>query len=123
MAYLNLTKHGKLAEAHLRYAGLQETFIMESGDVLEVDRFAQLPQGGKELWAACIDSGSVDVVGEVMVIRDRRHLGRRDRCRLSPSTGIAGGLSLPEIVSPWIRRGRGAEFIGARWWLGGVQTD
>ena len=34
--FRQLTKHARLAE-HLRFAGLEETFIMESGDVLEID--------------------------------------------------------------------------------------
>jgi len=34
--FRQLTKHARLAE-HLRASGLEETFIMESGDVLEID--------------------------------------------------------------------------------------
>ena len=34
--FRQLSKHARLAE-HLRFAGLEETFVMESGDVLEID--------------------------------------------------------------------------------------
>src|SRR5258708_3182318 len=34
--FRQLTKHARLAD-HLKFAGLEETFVMESGDVLEID--------------------------------------------------------------------------------------
>src|ERR1700745_1874465 len=35
--FRQLSKHARLAD-HLRFAGLEETFVMESGDILELDR-------------------------------------------------------------------------------------
>jgi ribonuclease J len=71
--FRQLTKHARLAE-HLRFAGLEETFIMESGDVLEIDHHGARKASRVPVGRVCIDSGSVDDVVEEMVIRDRRHL-------------------------------------------------
>src|SRR6185503_8071016 len=58
----------------LRFAGLEETFVMETGDVLEVDRHGARKAGKVQVGRVCIDSGSVDDVVQEVVIRDRRHL-------------------------------------------------
>ncbi len=71
--YRQLAKHARLAE-HLRFAGLEDSFIMESGDVLEVDRKGARKAGKVPVGRVCIDSGSVDDIVEEMVIRDRKHL-------------------------------------------------
>ncbi|MGD0499864.1 MAG: ribonuclease J [Bryobacteraceae bacterium] len=71
--YRQLAKHARLAE-HLRFAGLEDSFIMESGDILEVDHHGARKAGKVPVGRVCIDSGSVDDVVEEMVIRDRRHL-------------------------------------------------
>ncbi len=71
--YRQLAKHARLAE-HLRFAGLEDSFIMESGDVLEIDHHGARKAGKVTVGRVCIDSGSVDEVVEEMVIRDRRHL-------------------------------------------------
>ncbi len=71
--YRQLSKHARLAE-HLRYAGLEETFIMDSGDILEIDHHGARKAGKAQVGRICIDSGSVDDVVEEMIIRDRRHL-------------------------------------------------
>ncbi|HUP02706.1 MAG TPA: ribonuclease J [Bryobacteraceae bacterium] len=71
--YRQLSRHAHLAE-HLRGAGLEESFVMESGDVLEIDRHGARKAGKVPVGRICIDSGSVDEVVEEMVIRDRRHL-------------------------------------------------
>jgi ribonuclease J len=71
--YRQLAKHIRLAE-HLRSSGLQGTFLMESGDVLELDQNSARKAGRVTVGRVCIDSGSVDEVVEEMVIRDRRHL-------------------------------------------------
>src|SRR5271169_4042190 len=98
--FRQLAKHAKLAE-HLRFAGLEESFVMETGDVLEIDHHGARKAGRVPVGRVCIDSGSVDdVVGEV-VIRDRRHLSE-DGIVL-PIIAIdrhTGRIeSLPEIVS------------------------
>jgi ribonuclease J len=112
--FRQLSKHGKLAE-HLRYSGLQDTFIMESGEVLEIDANGARKAGKGTVGRVCIDSGSVDdVVGEV-VIRDRRHLSE-DGIVL-PIIAInrhSGRIeSLPEIVSRGFAAGEGTEFTQA----------
>jgi len=69
--YRQLAKHVRLA-SHLRGIGLEETFIMETGDVLEIDHRGARRNGRVTVGRVCIDSGAVgEVVGD-MVIRDRR---------------------------------------------------
>ena len=71
--YRQLAKHARLAE-HLRFVGLEETFIMETGDVLEFDHHGARKAGKVTVGRVCIDSGAVDDVVQDMVIRDRRLL-------------------------------------------------
>jgi len=71
--FRQLSKHAKLAE-HLRFAGLEDSFVMESGEVLEIDHHGARKAGKVPVGRVCIDSGSVDDVVQEMVIRDRRHL-------------------------------------------------
>jgi ribonuclease J len=71
--FRQLTKHAKLAE-HLRFAGLEETFIMDMGEVLEIDHHGARKAGKVTVGHVCIDSGSVEDVVQEMVIRDRRLL-------------------------------------------------
>ena len=98
--FRQLTKHAKLAE-HLRFAGLEESFVMESGDVLEIDHKGARKTAKVQVGRVCIDSGSVDDVVQEVVIRDRRHLSE-DGIVL-PIIAInrhSGRIeSLPEIVS------------------------
>jgi mRNA degradation ribonuclease J1/J2 len=53
---------------------LEEIFVIESGDVLEIDHHGARRAGKVTVGRVCIDSGSVDDVVEEMVIRDRKHL-------------------------------------------------
>src|SRR5580658_7714739 len=69
--YRQLAKHARLAE-HLRHVGLEETFICETGDVLELDHAGARKAGRVTVGRICIDSGAVGEVGGDMVIRDRR---------------------------------------------------
>jgi ribonuclease J len=71
--FRQLSKHARLAD-HLRFAGLEATFIMESGDILEIDHHGARKAGKVQVGRVCIDSGSIDDVVQEMVIRDRRHL-------------------------------------------------
>jgi ribonuclease J len=71
--FRQLSKHARLAE-HLRFAGLEDSFVMESGDVLEIDHHGARRAGRVPVGRVCIDSGSVDDVVQEVVIRDRRHL-------------------------------------------------
>ncbi len=71
--YRQLSRHIQLAE-HLRGSGLEGSFLLQSGDVLEIDsqgarRLEPVPVG-----RICIDLGTGDEIVEEMVIRDRRHL-------------------------------------------------
>ncbi len=71
--FRQLSKHAHLAD-HLRFAGLEETFIMDSGEVLEIDGHGARKAGTVPVGRVCIDSGSIEDVVEEVVIRDRRHL-------------------------------------------------
>ncbi|MGP8243301.1 MAG: ribonuclease J [Bryobacteraceae bacterium] len=71
--FRQLSKHARLAD-HLRSMGLEETFVMETGDVLEIDHHGARRAGKVPVGRVCIDSGSVEDVVQEMVIRDRRHL-------------------------------------------------
>jgi ribonuclease J len=98
--FRQLSKHARLAE-HLRFAGLEETFIMDTGDILEIDHQGARKAGHVHVGHVCIDSGSIDdVVGEV-IIRDRRNLSEDGIVlpiiAIDRSTGRIEGL--PEIVS------------------------
>ncbi|HEY1243013.1 MAG TPA: ribonuclease J [Bryobacteraceae bacterium] len=98
--FRQLSKHARLAE-HLRFAGLEESFIMESGDILEIDHHGARKAGRVQVGRVCIDSGSVDEVVQEVVIRDRRHLSEDGIVlpiiAINRHTGRME--SLPEIVS------------------------
>jgi len=98
--FRQLSKHARLAD-HLRFAGLEETFVMESGDVLEIDHHGARRAGRVAVGRVCIDSGSVDDVVQEVVIRDRRHLSEDGIVlpiiAINRHTGRIE--SLPEIVS------------------------
>ena len=71
--FRQLSKHARLAD-HLRFLGLEETFVMDSGEILEIDHHGARKAGRVQVGRVCIDSGSVDDVVQEVVIRDRRHL-------------------------------------------------
>ena len=110
--FRQLSKHARLAE-HLRFAGLEETFIMESGQILEIDHHGARKAGSVPVGHVCIDSGSVDDVVQDVIIRDRRHLSE-DGIVL-PIIAInrnSGRMeSPPEIVSRGFSAGEGADFM------------
>ncbi len=98
--YRQLAKHASLAQ-HLRGAGLEESFVLETGESLEIDgrgarRGPKIPVG-----RICIDSGSLDEVVEDIVIRDRRHLAEDGFVLPIIAISKHSGKSeaLPEIVS------------------------
>ena len=98
--YRQLAKHAALA-AHLRGAGLEETFTLETGETLEIDR-AGARRGEKvPVGRVCIDSGTIDEVVEDMVIRDRRHLSEDGFVIpiIAISKNSGRNETLPEIVS------------------------
>jgi ribonuclease J len=98
--YRQLSKHAQLA-SHLRFAGLEETFVLETGDTLELDQRGARRGDKITVGRVCIDSGSLDDVVEDMVIRDRRHLSEDGFVlpiiAINKHTGKSEGL--PEIVS------------------------
>jgi ribonuclease J len=103
--FRQLAKHARLAE-HLRFAGMEESFIMESGEILELDSRGARKNGHVPVGRVCIDSGTVDDVVQEVVIRDRRHLSEDGIVlpiiAINRQTGRME--SVPEIVS----RGFGA---------------
>ncbi|MDZ4801125.1 MAG: ribonuclease J [Bryobacteraceae bacterium] len=98
--YLQMSRHARLAQ-HLRGAGLEETFVLETGETVEFDKMGARRGAKVQVGRVCIDSGSLDEVVEDMVIRDRRHLSEDGFVlpiiAISKSTGRNEGL--PEIVS------------------------
>src|SRR6202035_1536024 len=97
--YRQMAKHASLAQ-HLRGSGLEDTFVIETGDSIEID--ARGARRGPKITVGrvCIDSGSLDEVVEDMVIRDRRHLSEDGFVlpiiAINKHTGKNEGL--PEIV-------------------------
>jgi ribonuclease J len=71
--YRQLSKHARLAD-HLRHSSLKESFVMETGDILEIDSKGARKNGRVTVGRVCIDSGLVDEVVGDMVIRDRKHI-------------------------------------------------
>jgi len=98
--YRQLARHAKLAQ-HLSHLGLKESFILESGETLMIDREGARKGEKVTVGRVCIDSGSLDEIVGDMVIRDRRHLSEDGFVlpiiAINKNTGKAEGL--PEIVS------------------------
>jgi ribonuclease J len=98
--YRQLAKHAQLAQ-HLIHAGLEETFILESGETLVIGQEGARKGEPVPVGRVCIDSGSLDDVVEDIVIRDRRHLSEDGIVlpiiAINKHTGRSEGL--PEIVS------------------------
>ncbi|MBI4874150.1 MAG: ribonuclease J [Acidobacteria bacterium] len=98
--YRQLAKHAALAQ-HLRFQGLEDTFILETGETLVLDAKGAHKGGRVTVGRVCIDSGTIDEVVEDMVIRDRRHLSEDGFVlpiiAINKHTGRCEGL--PEIVS------------------------
>jgi ribonuclease J len=98
--YRQLSRHAQLAE-HLRFAGLEESFVIETGDTLEIDHLGARRGEKITVGRICIDSGSLDDVVEDIIIRDRRHLSEDGFVlpiiAINKNTGKSEGL--PEIVS------------------------
>lgn len=71
--YRQLKRHAALAEP-LRYQGLEEAFVMDTGETLEIDARGARKGDRVTVGRLCIDSGTVDEVVEDVIIRDRKHL-------------------------------------------------
>jgi ribonuclease J len=98
--FRQLAKHASLAQ-HLRGAGLEETFVLETGDSLEIDSHGARRGEKVAVGRVCIDSGTVDEVVEDIVIRDRRHLSEDGFVLPIIAINKHSGKNetLPEIVS------------------------
>jgi ribonuclease J len=110
--FRQLSKHARLAE-HLRHAGLEETFVMDTGEILEIDRHGARKSGTVPTGRVCIDSGSIDDVVQDIVIRDRRHLSEDGIVlpiiAIDRHSGRIEGM--PEIVSRGFAvAGEGSDF-------------
>jgi ribonuclease J len=110
--YRQLAKHAQLA-SHLRFVGLKDTFVLETGDTLEFDKNGARRGGRITVGRVCIDSGSLDDVVEDVIIRDRRHLAEDGFVlpiiAIDKHTGKSEGL--PEIVSRGFIGTDGAEVL------------
>jgi ribonuclease J len=95
-----LSKHATLA-SHLQGDCLEATFIMDTGDCLEIDEKGARMGERIPVGRICIDSGSVDDVVQEVVIRDRRNLSEDGFVipiiAIDHLNGTTTGL--PEIVS------------------------
>jgi ribonuclease J len=110
--YRQLAKHVRLA-SHLHGIGLEETFVLETGDVVEFDRRGARRAGRVTVGRVCIDSGAVgEVVGD-MVIKDRRVISEDGIVlpiiAINKHTGKIE--SVPEIVSRGFALESDAEFM------------
>jgi len=98
--YWQLSRHAHLAK-HLRDHGLEASFLMETGETLEIDQHGARKGERVTVGRVCIDSGSIDEVVADLVIRDRRHLSEdgfvMPIIAIDKSTGKPEGQ--PEIVS------------------------
>jgi len=98
--YRQLARHAQLAQ-HLSHSGLEGTFVLESGDTIEIDEKGASKGEPIPVGRVCIDSGSLDEVVEDIVIRDRRHLSEDGFVLPIIAINKHTGRSevLPEIVS------------------------
>src|SRR6195256_1832835 len=98
--YRQLAKHASLAQ-HLRSVGLEDSFVLETGETLEVDRQGARRGEKVQVGRVCIDSGTIDEVVEDIVIRDRRHLSEDGFVLpiIAISKHSAKNEPLPEIAS------------------------
>ena len=121
--YRQLSRHAQLAQP-LRFAGLEESFVLETGETLEIDHLGARRGDRITVGRVCIDSGSLDDVVEDMIIRDRRHLSEDGFVlpiiAINKHTGKSEGL--PEIVSRGFVAGDSAAIlqearnvVGGRW--------
>jgi ribonuclease J len=98
--YRQMAVHAGLAK-HLYGSGLEETFILECGQTLELDKKGARRGEDAHVGRVCIDSGSIDEFVDEFVIRDRRHLSEDGFVIPIISINKHTGKTevLPEIVS------------------------
>lgn len=69
--YRQLYRHAQMAKELAAVAG--EVFLLESGDVLEFDERGASKNGRVPVGRVCIDVGTLDEVGDV-ILKERRHI-------------------------------------------------
>jgi ribonuclease J len=98
--YRQMSKHQRLAE-HLRHSGLKDSFVLETGQSLEIDEKGARKGEKVTVGRVCIDSGTIDEIVEDIVIRDRRHLSEDGIMLAIIAINKHTGRSetLPEVVT------------------------
>ena len=71
--YRQLSGHARLA-APLRDAGLEETFVLQTGETLVIDEHGARRGGEVPVGRVFIDLGTGDEIVEDMIIKDRRRI-------------------------------------------------
>jgi ribonuclease J len=71
--YRQLSGHARLA-APLRDAGLEETFVLQTGETLIIDEYGARRGGEVPVGRVFIDLGTGDEIVEDMIIKDRRRI-------------------------------------------------
>ena len=98
--YRQLSRHLSLA-AEVQGSGLEGSFLLESGNVLEIDSEGARRRDSVPVGRVLIDSGTGDEIVEEVVIRDRRHLSEFGvLVPIVALNGHSGKLeSAPEIIT------------------------
>ncbi len=98
--YRQLCEHARLAET-MRTSGIEQTFVIETGQTIEIDAHGARRGPNVQVGRVCIDSGTIDEFVDDIVIRDRRHLSEDGFVlpiiAIDKHTGLPG--MPPEIVS------------------------
>jgi len=98
--FRQMSTHAEMAQ-HMRNNGVRESFVMETGETLEIDKNGARKGEKVTVGRVCIDSGSIDEFVDDIVIRDRRHLSEDGFVlpiiAINKHSGKVEGL--PEIVS------------------------
>jgi ribonuclease J len=100
--YRQLATHDGLAQ-HMTHAGLEATFILDSGQTLEIDEVGARKGDRVPVGRVCIDSGTIDEFVDDIVIRDRRHLAADGF--VLPIIAINNHTGLPETSLEIVTRG------------------
>jgi ribonuclease J len=103
--YRQLTVHARLAES-VKGNGIDKTFVLETGQTLEIDSRGARRGQDVPVGRVCIDSGTIDEFVDDLVIRDRRHLSEDGF--VLPIVAINKHTGMPEALPEIVSRG----FIG-----------
>lgn len=110
--YRQMAVHAGLAK-HLHHSGLEQTFVLETGNTLMIDKNGARKGEEVTVGRVCIDSGTIDEVVDDIVIRDRRHLSEDGFVlpiiAINKHTGVAE--MPPEMVTRGFISDHGADLI------------